>query len=99
MEDCLSPKSKSCLSPKAIIDAGGYHLLFSRIFSILGLLFIILGIISDAKNAALGLESISLFLLAISFLVASITPCLGWMVAVYLRNPQKNNPKVANRYY
>ena len=59
MEDCLSPKSKICLAPKAIIDAGGYHLMFSRIFSILGLLFIILGIISDATNTALGLESIS----------------------------------------
>ena len=89
MEDCLSPKSKSCLAPKAIIDAGGYHLMFARIFSILGLIFVILGIISDATNAPIGLESISWFLIAIGFFVASITPCLGWAVAVYLRNTPK----------
>jgi hypothetical protein len=63
--------------------------MLSRILSVLGLIFVILGIISDATNAALGLDSISWFLLAIAFLIASITPCLGWAVAVYLRNAPK----------
>ena len=89
MAGCLNPKSKICLAPQAIIDAAGYHLMFSRIFSVIGLLFVILGVISDAINASIGLESISWFLVAICFFVASITPCLGWAVAVYLRNSSK----------
>ena len=85
-EDCLNPKSIICLAPNPIIDAGGYHLMTSRIFSVLGLIFVILGIVSDAINIAIGLESISWFLLAISFFIAGIPTCLGWAVAVYLKN-------------
>ena len=85
MADCLNPKSQICLDPKSIIDAGGYHLMGSRILFILGLVFAVLGIISDAMNATLGLEPISWFLLAIGVFVASITPCLGWAMAVYLK--------------
>ena len=86
MEDCLNPKSQLCLDPKSIIDAGGYHLMVSRILCILGLVFAVLGVVSDAMNATLGLEPISWFLLAIGVFVASAAPCLGWAVAVYLRS-------------
>ena len=86
MANCLNPKSLICLDPKSIIDAGGYHLMGSRIFSVLGLIFAVLGIISDATNATLGLEPISWFLLAIGVSVVSIAPCIGWAVAVYLRS-------------
>jgi len=85
MANCLNPKSLICLDPQSIIDAGGYHLLGSRIFFILGLIFAILGIISDAMNATLGLEPISWFLLAIGVFVAGIAPCIGWAIAVYLK--------------
>ena len=86
MANCLNPKSLICLDPKSIIDAGGYHLMASRIFFILGLIFAILGIISDAMDATLGIEPISWFMLAMGTFVAGILPCLGWMMAVYLKS-------------
>ena len=86
MASCLNPKSPIGLDPKSIIDAGGYHLLGSRIFFVLGLVFAILGIIGDTANATLGLEPISWFLLAIGVSVVGIAPCIGWAVAVYLRS-------------
>ncbi|MBA7672672.1 hypothetical protein ES703_80857 [subsurface metagenome] len=85
MAHCLNPKSPICLDPKSIIDAGGYHLMASRIFFILGLVFAVLGIISDAMDAILGIEPMSWFLLAIGTFVVGILPCLGWMMAVYLK--------------
>jgi hypothetical protein len=85
MEDCLNPKSRLCLDPKEIIGAAGYHLLLSRIFFILGIIFAALGIISDAMDNTLGLEPMSWFLLAIGVFVAGIVPCVGWAVAVYLK--------------
>jgi len=85
MEDCLNPKSRLCLDPKEIIGAAGYHLLLSRIFFILGIIFAALGIISDAMDNSLGLEPMSWFLLAIGVFVAGIVPCVGWAVAVYLK--------------
>ena len=88
MANCLNPKSLICLDPKSIIDAGGYHLMGSRIFSVLGLIFAVLGIISDAMDATLGLESISWFLLAIGVSVVSIAPCIGWAVAAYLKSTE-----------
>ena len=84
-DDCLNPKSTICLKPKSIIDAGGYHLFTSRILFILGIVFALLGVIGDAVNTNLGLESISWFLLAIGTFIAGILPCLGWVVAVYLK--------------
>ena len=85
MANCLNPKSTICLDPKSIIEAGGYHLMASRIFFILGLVFAVLGVIADAMNTTLGLEPISWFLLAIAAFVVGIVPCLGWAVAVYLK--------------
>ena len=85
MEDCLNPKSRLCLEPKEIVDAGGYHLLISRIFFVLGIIFAVLGIISDAIDTTLGLEPMPWFLLAIGVFVAGIAPCVGWAVAVYLK--------------
>ena len=86
MANCLNPKSLIWLDPKSIIDAGGYHLLGSRIFFILGLIFAVLGIISDAMDTTLGIEPMSWFLLAIGTFVAGILPCLGWVMAVYLKS-------------
>jgi len=88
MADCLNPKSQICLDPKSIIDAGGYHLMGSRILFILGLVFAVFGIISDAMNTTLGIEPISWLLLAIGAFVAGILPCLGWMMAVYLKSAE-----------
>ena len=84
-DDCLNPKSRLCLNVKEIIGTAGYHLLLSRIVFVLGIIFVVLGIISDAMNNSIGLESISWFLLAISVFVVGIVPCIGWAVAVFLK--------------
>lgn len=85
LANCLDPKSLICLDPKEIIEAAGYHVLVSRIFFVLGIIFAVLAIISDTVNTALGLEPMSWFLPAIGVFVAGIVPCLGWVVAVYLK--------------
>jgi hypothetical protein len=85
-ENCLNPKSVLCLAPNEIIDTGGYHLMTARLFSVIGLISLILGITSDAVKNSIGLESISWFLVAIVFFIAAIPCCLGWAVAVYLKN-------------
>ena len=51
----------------------------------LGAIFAVLGVIADAINGTLGLESASWFLLAIAMFVASISWYIGWAVAVYLK--------------
>ena len=84
-DDCLNPKSIIGLAPNPIIDAGGWHLLMSRILFALGIIFAILGVISDAIDVTIGLQPISWFLLAICVFVAGIPPCIGWAVAVYLK--------------
>ena len=48
------------------------------------LIFLLLGIISDAANITLGLEALSWFLLAIAFIVAAVFFRLGWAVSWYL---------------
>jgi len=63
---------------------GGIYAMWGGVCWILGAVFAILGVIADAMNAALGLESVSWFLLAIALFVASIPEYLGWAVAVYL---------------
>ena len=50
----------------------------------LAAIFAILGIISDAVNSPLGLESMSWFMLAIATFLASITYFIGWAVSWYL---------------
>ena len=52
-------------------------------------LFAVLGIIGDAANITLGLESMSWFLLAIVGFLASITFFIGWAVSWYLETETK----------
>lgn len=66
---------------KASLGASGK---WGHIFWFLAAIFAILGIISDAVNATLGLEPISWFLLAIAAFLASITHFIGWAVSWYL---------------
>lgn len=49
-----------------------------------GLVFAVLGVIGDALNITLGLESMSWFLLAIVAALLSITPNMRQMVATHL---------------
>ena len=54
----------------------------------LGAVFAVLGIIGDAANITLGLESTSWLLLAVVAFLASITEFLGWAVAWYLQTKE-----------
>ena len=50
----------------------------------LALIFLILGIVADAANSAIGLEPMSWFMLAIAAFLASVTYFIGWAVSWYL---------------
>ena len=50
----------------------------------LGAIFAIIGIVSGAIDARIGLEAIHWFLLAIALFAASITANIGWAVSWYL---------------
>lgn len=54
------------------------------IFQLVGFLFAILGIISDASNTTFGLETMSWFLLAIFVGIASVIPSMHAVVAKHL---------------
>ena len=69
---------------KWIISGGGRACLLGGVCWLFGVVFAVFGVIADATNGTLGLEAISWFPFAIAALVASVSWCLGWMVAVYL---------------
>jgi len=54
------------------------------IFLLLSLLFAVLGIIGDALNTTLGLETISWFLLAIIVGISSVIPSMHAVLAKHL---------------
>ena len=56
----------------------------SSVFQLLSLLFAIVGIIGDALDATLGLETLSWFLLAIIIGVTSIIPSMHAILAKHL---------------
>jgi uncharacterized membrane protein len=60
--------------------------LAGHIYLIIGFVFAILGVISDAMNVSLGLEATSWFLLAITAILAGLFPWLTWVVSVYLNS-------------
>lgn len=61
------------------------------IIQLLGFLFAILGIIGDALNTTLGLETMSWFLLAIFFGIASVIPSMHAVVAKHLLGIEAGN--------
>jgi len=50
------------------------------------LVFVLLGIVSDAAHITIGLESISWFLLAIIAGLFGLVYCVAWAVSWYLNN-------------
>ena len=68
---------------KLVASLGGQGMV-GHILWFAAVLFAVLGIIGDAANITLGLESISWFLLAIGAFLASITFFIGWAVSWYL---------------
>ena len=56
----------------------------ATVFQLLSFLFAIVGIIGDALNATLGLETLSWFLLAIIFGISSVLPSMHAVSAKHL---------------
>ena len=69
---------------KHAVDGVGGHSGVARFCWLFGVIFLILGIVSDAINRTLGLESISWFLLAIGLFAAGILLMFFWAVGMYL---------------
>ncbi len=63
------------------------------IFQLLSFLFAILGIIGDASNTTLGLETLSWFLLAIILGVSSIIPSMHAVLAKHLLGIEAESKK------
>ena len=74
-----------------IVGSGARMTLSGGTCWIFGVVFAILGVIGDAMDATLGLESISWFLLAIASFVAAISWYLGWVLAVYRTTKDAKN--------
>ena len=68
------------------INSGG---LWGHVCWFLGLIFAILGVISDVMDKALGLTSTSWFSLAIVVSLLGIPLFIGWAVAWYLESKSK----------
>ena len=67
-----------------ILASGGGWMMMAHISAFVGIAFLLLGIIGDAINATLGLESTSWLLLAIFAMLFSIPSFIGWHSALHL---------------
>ena len=75
---------KCAMKREEIVDAGGAHCDGGFVFWSLGLLFAALGVVSDAMNVNLVLESTSWLLLSIVFCLSGIASWMAWVLAVHL---------------
>ena len=57
----------------------------------LGIVFVLMGVVSDAINMTIGLESISWLLLAIATFMAGIPMLLTWALAMHLLSMEARN--------
>jgi len=78
---------------KHAVDGVGGHSGVARFCWFFGVIFLILGIVSDAINRTLGLESISWFLLAIGLFAAGILLMFFWAVGMYLHATEAESKK------
>ena len=63
----------------------------SGLFSVLSLLFVLIGVIADVLDMTLGLETMSWFLLAIVAAVTAIVPLMNSVVAKLLFGIKSEN--------
>lgn len=73
---------RNALSPMGL----GFH-----ICSWLGAIFVVLGVVGDALNITLGLESISWLLLGIATFLAGIPMLTTWALALHLLSIEARN--------
>ncbi|MCP8309164.1 MAG: hypothetical protein H3Z53_06725 [archaeon] len=74
---------KCAMKRKEIIAAGGAHCDGGFVFWLLGIAFAVFGVISDAMNITLVLESTSWLLLSIVFCLTGIASWIAWALAVH----------------
>ena len=67
-----------------ILAAGGGWMMMAHISFFVGFAFLLLGVISDAIDATLGLEPTTWLLLAIAALVFGMCAFIGWHSALHL---------------
>jgi len=77
-----------------IIAAGEAHCDAGFVIGILGLAFAALGVISDAINVIIVIESISWLLLSIVACLVAISAWLSWILAALLKGFEAKNEKV-----
>ncbi len=75
---------KCAMKREEIIAAGGAHCDGGFVLWNLGIVFVVLGVVSDAMNVNLVLQPISWFLLAIFFGLSATVSWITWMLAVHL---------------
>ena len=75
---------KCAMKREEIVAAGGAHCDGAFVLWLLGIGFVVLGVVSDVMNITLFLEPISWFLMAIFFGLSATVSWITWMLAVYL---------------
>ena len=75
---------KCSMKCEEIVAAGGAHCDGAFVLWLLGILFVVFGVVSDAMNVTLVLQPISWFLLAIFFGLSATVSWITWMLAVHL---------------
>jgi len=75
---------KCSMKREEIVAAGGAHCDGGWVLWLLGLTFAVLGVVSDAINMTLVLETTSWLLLAIVFCLSGIASWIAWALAVHL---------------
>ena len=75
---------KCSMKREEIVAAGGAHCDGGFVLWLLGLTFAVLGVVSDAMNITLVLETTSWLLLAIVSCLSGIASLIAWALAVHL---------------
>ena len=85
---------KCSMKLEEIIAAGETHCDAGFVIGILGLVFAALGVISDAINIIIVIESISWLLLSIVTCLVAISALMSWILAALLKGFEAKSEKV-----
>lgn len=84
---------ESWKEPRWAIDHRGMSGVMGSVAFWLGLVFVVVGIIAEAKNTALGLEPMSWFLLAIAAFVLGLAYSLWCLIGLYFHVRETKSKK------
>ena len=85
--------NKSWNDLEKILASGGGWMAMAHISAFVGIAFLLLGVIGDATNTTLGLESTSWLLLAVFAMLFSIPSFIGWHSALHLDAKEAKSKK------